>query len=138
MRLPPPSFLDLNQGVPVHPGEPQNAGRWELCRADDLLQAAGLPPYSTSLFRYWHQPGGGKDTRFVPVLAGSPQNASTRSLAEVLGPSDHHLPFNPQGGLLIAATLFPLGFEDYVDLLGGKPWKGLEHGKKHLMFEGPY
>ncbi|HYV31239.1 MAG TPA: hypothetical protein VEO53_09070, partial [Candidatus Binatia bacterium] len=99
---------------------------------------AGLPAYSTSLFRYWYQPCMGKESLFVPTVGGSPQSPRTRPLAEVLGDTDHHLPLNPQGGLMIAATLFPLGLEDYVDLLGGKPWKGLAHGKKHLTFDGPY
>jgi len=39
---------------------------------------------------------------------------------------------------MIASTLFPLSFEDHVDLLAGKPWKGIEHGKKHVTFDGPY
>ena len=133
-----PSFLDLGQGAPVHPGGAGDGSRWELCRADDLLQAAGLPPYHTSLFRYLYQPSAGKESRFIPMVPGSPQSPQTRALAEVLGQADPPLPFNPQGGLMVAATLFPLGFEDYVDLLGGKPWKGIEHGKKHLTFEGPY
>lgn len=133
-----PSFIDLGKGAPVHPGDLQNGGHWELCRADELLQAAGLPPYSTSLFRYLHQAGAGKEGRFVPMVAGAPQNPKTIPSSEVLGKTDHHLPFNPQGGLMMVSTLFPLGFEDYADLLAGKPWKGIEHGKKHLAFDGPY
>jgi len=39
---------------------------------------------------------------------------------------------------MIASALYPIGFEDYVDLLAGKPWKGIEHGKKHVPFGGPY
>src|SRR5260370_23792100 len=32
----------------------------------------------------------------------------------------------------------PVGYEDYVVLLGGKAWKGMEHGKRMLSFEGVY
>lgn len=133
-----PSFLDLGHGGPVHPGHSDNGGRWELCRADDLLQSAGLPAYSTSLVRYLYQPNAGPESRFVPMVAGAPQSTRTAPPADALGQAHHHLPFNPQGGLMIAASLFPLGFEEHMDLLAGKPWKGIEHGKKHLAFDGPY
>jgi len=137
-KHPLPCFIDLGRAVPVHPGDAQNGGRWELCQTDELLQSAGLPAYKTSLVRYLHQPGAGKEARFIPMIAGSPAGPRTVPLSEVLGKTEHHLPFNPQGGLMMATTLHPIGFEDYVDLLGGKGWKGIEHGKKHLNFDGPY
>ena len=137
-RHPLPTFLDLSQAGPVHPGEGDPAGGWELCQDDALLKAAGLPPYSTSLFRYLYQPAGSPPKHFVPVVAGAPQNEATRPLAEALGKSHHHLPLNAQAGLLLATAFGPLGFEDYVDLLGGKAWKGIEHGKKLISFPGVY
>jgi hypothetical protein len=72
------------------------------------------------------------------MVAGAPQSPRTAPSSDALGNTDHHLPFNPQGGLMMAASLFPMGFEDFVDLLAGKPWKGIEHGKKHVTFDGPY
>jgi hypothetical protein len=137
-KHPLPSFINLGRGTPVHPGDTQSGGRWELCQSDELLQAAGLPGYKTSLVRYLHQPASGKDARFIPMIAGAPSGPRTVPLAEILGKTEQHLPFNAQGGLMMASTLYPIGFEDYVDLLGGKPWKGVEHGKKHLAFDGPY
>jgi hypothetical protein len=137
-KHPLPAFLDLARSVPVHPGSAQNGGHWELCQGDELLQGAGLPAYSTSLVRYLHQPAAGNDGRFVPMVAGAPQGPRTSSPSELLGKTEHHLAFNPQGGLMMALKLFPLGFEEYVDLLAGRPWKGIEHGKKHLTFDGPY
>ena len=130
-----PTFLDLSRQLPVHPGPPDN--RWELCRDDAVLQAAGLPPYGTSLFRYLHQPAS-KDGGFVAVVAGAPTNSATRPLAEALKDIQAHVPLNPQGGLLMAQNFSPLGYEDYVDLLGGKAWKGIEHGKRLLNFHGVY
>jgi len=130
-----PTFLDLSRQLPVHPGAPDQ--RWELCRDDALLQAAGLPAYGTSLFRYLHQPSA-KDSGFVPVVAGAPTSTATRSLAEALKDTQAHVPLNPQGGLLMAQSFCPLGYEDYVDLLGGKSWKGIEHGKRTFTFDGVY
>src|SRR6185369_601563 len=89
------------------------------------------------LFRYLYQPGS-KESGFVPVVAGSPTSPATRPLNEALKDSQSQVSLNPQAGLLMAQTFAPLGFEDYVDLLGGKPWKGIEHGKRLLTFNGVY
>lgn len=137
-RHPLPTFLDLSKAAAAHPSGGPSEGRWELCQNNDLLQAAGLPAYATSLFRYLYQPGAGGESKFVPVVAGAPTSARTCPLSEALGGVEHHLPFNPQGGLVLASSFGPLGFEDYVDLLGGKAWKGIEHGKKFLTFDGVY
>src|SRR6266850_2580192 len=98
---------------------------------------AGLPAYGTSLFRYLYRPAA-KDGIFVPVTTGAPTNPATRPLAEALKDSAAHIPLNPQGGLLMAQSFSPLGYEDYVDLLGGKAWKGIEHGKRLINFNGVY
>jgi len=45
---------------------------------------------------------------------------------------------NPQGGRLMAMAFAPISYEDYADLLGGKSWQGVEHGKKQIHFAGPY
>src|SRR4051795_5501365 len=134
-KHPLPTFLDLSRKLPVHPGTPEK--RWELCRDNALLEQAGLPAYGTSLFRYLYQPGS-KESGFVPVVAGAPTNAATHPLAEALKDTQAHVPLNPQGGLLMAHSFSPLAYEDYVDVLGGKAWKGIEHGKRMLKFGGVY
>jgi hypothetical protein len=133
-----PTFLNLAEAGPVYPGEGGERGQWELCCDDALLQSAALPTFSTSLFRYLYQPGAGKESAFIPVVAGAPQNTATRPLAEALGKAEHHLSFNPQGGLMLAVSFCPISYEDYSDLLSGKPWKGIEHGKKFFNFDGVY
>ena len=133
-----PTFLDLSDAAPVHPGDPESGGRWELCRDDKLLQAAGLPAYNTSLFRYLYQAGAAQATKFAAVTAGALENSATLRMSELLAGVEHHLAFNPQGGLMMALSLSPLGYEEYVDLLGGKSWPGIEHGKKRLPLEGVY
>ena len=134
-KHPLPCLLDPAQATPVHPGDDQ-AGRWELCEDDQALQAAGLPRYGESLYRYLWQPGAGQ--RFVAATAGSPTNEKTVALNEAAGGLAGLLPLNVQGGLMTVITFSPFSYEEYVDLLGGKPWKGLEQGKKHLAFDGPY
>ncbi|HUR44653.1 MAG TPA: hypothetical protein VMZ27_02165, partial [Candidatus Saccharimonadales bacterium] len=134
-KHPSPAFLDLGRKVPVHPGTPEK--KWELCQEDAALQQAGLPPYSTSLFRYIYQPDA-RESGFVPVVSRAPASPATRSLAEALKDIQTQVPFNPQGGLLMAHNFAPLAYDEYSDLLGGKPWKGIEHGKKTIHFEGVY
>jgi hypothetical protein len=133
-KHPPPTLLDLSKVAPVFPG--QGDDRWELCRDDRALQEAGLPGYSTSLFRYLYQPAKGNSTGFIPTVSGAPENAVTTTLAAAT--ENHHLAFNAQGGLMLATSLFPIAYDDYADLLSGKPWKGIEHGKKTFSFGGVY
>jgi len=134
-KHPLPAFLDITGKAVLHPSSSEK--HWELCLDDGVLQAAGLPAYSTSLYRYLYQRGSG-ESRFIPVVAGAPTNAATQALAEVLKSAPEAVPLNPQGGLLMARRHCPLGYEDYVDLLGGKAWTGLEHGKHLMTFDGLY
>jgi hypothetical protein len=133
---PPPAFLDLAKAAPVHPAGA--GGQWQLCRDDQLLQQAGLPAYTTSLARYLYVPAAGGGSQLVPVTADAPESAATRPLAEAMAGVDHHLALNPEGGLMMATHFSPISFEDYMDLLGGKSWAGVEHGKRHLRLDGVY
>ena len=130
-----PTFLDVGRQQPVHPGTPEN--RWELCQDDAALREAGLPAYGTSLFRYLYHPKT-RESGFVPAVAGAPTNSATHPMAEALKDIQAQIPFNPQGGLMMAQSFAPLSYEEYVDLLGGKGWKGFEHGRRVLNFNGVY
>lgn len=130
-----PLFVDLAQRATVNPGAGDANGAWELCQDDPALTAAGLPAYSRSLFRYLWQPKAGAEARFVPATAGAPVGPKTLAPNEAFGQSAGHLPLNPQGGLARVNAFSPLSFEDYADLLGGKPWKGFEQGKKFWSFD---
>jgi len=135
-RHPSPIFLDAAAKILLHPNTADVANGWALCRDDAVLQSVGLPPYTTSLFRYLHQPTAA-EARFVPATAGAPENAATRPLGEILsGPAK--IAVNPQGGLMMAIKLSPIPYEDYADLLGGKAWNGLALGKKFLPLGGVY
>jgi hypothetical protein len=131
---PRPAFL----GAAAKPAGQENGAGWELCRDDQLLQTAGLPAYSTSLVRYLHQPAAGAKTQFVPVTAGAPENASTRPLAGVMTEVGRPVNVNGQAGLMMVMNFCPLSLEEYVDLLGGRPWPGLKHGKKAVALPGVY
>ena len=72
----------------------------------------------------------------MPVVSGAPANEATRPLSEALKETQAQVPLNPQGGLLMAQRFAPLSYEDYVDLLAGKSWKGIEHGKQLISFDG--
>ncbi len=133
-----PVFLDLSQAAPVQPVGQEQGGAWSLCQDDKLLEAAGLPTYSASLYRYLYQASAGAASRFVAVTAGAPENSATQPLSTALAGIDHHLAFNAQGGFVMALGFSPLGFEEYVDLLGGKSWAGVEHGKRRLQLDGVY
>ncbi len=137
-RHPLPVYLDLSGVQPVHPEGQDTSGRWELCCDDDLLQKAGLPPYSSSLFRYLYQPGTGAQSRFIPVVSGAPQGQATVPASAALTAMEKYPALNSQAGLLMVTGFAPLSFEDCVDLLGGKVWQGVTHGKKRLNLDGVY
>jgi hypothetical protein len=128
---PTPTFLDVANGEPVHPDNGSVA--WNLCRDDRALGSAGLPAYSTSPFRYLSD-----GNTFVPVVKGSPESAATKSLTEAMPSVSKLVPFNTQGGLMMVLPFYPLPLADYCDLLAGKAWPGIEHGKRTIKFDGVY
>jgi hypothetical protein len=66
-KHPLPAFLDVRRKTVLHPSSSEK--HWELCLDDGVLQAAGLPAYSTSLYRYLYQRGS-SENHFIPVVAG--------------------------------------------------------------------
>ena len=135
---PRPSLIDIATSSLIQPEGADGSGHWELCQDDLLLAEAGLPPYSTSLARYLYLPSAGKASRFVPVAGAALENASTVSPTQALGLNERLVPFNLQGGLMLVATFYPFGYEEYADVLGGKPWSGLIQGKTQFQFGDLY
>lgn len=128
-RHPRPLFIDPTSFSLIHPQDADGGANWELCLDDALLEAAGLHAYRASLSRFLYQPGKGKDSRFVPLTDDAPDSALSATFLATLGLSETAVPFNPRAGLMMVTGFYPLGYEEYLDLLGGKPWSGLEHGK---------
>ncbi len=137
-RHPLPSLIDLSTFSVIHPKGGESGGNWELCQDDALLEGAELPPYRTSLARYLYQPGEGHAARFVPVAGDAAENAATLSPTKALGLSERVIPFNSQAGLMMATAFHPFGYEEYVDLLGGKSWTGLAHGTTQFQLGEAY
>lgn len=134
-KNPPACFLDPAKGVAVQPGAAEPEGSWRLCRDEARLAKAGLPPYATSLARYLHRPEAGTTAPLVPVAAGAPAGTGCAPLEQAIPGLAGLIPFNPQGGLLLAQGLHPIPFDEYADLLGGKPWAGLEVGRRRFGFD---
>src|SRR5687767_12516472 len=128
---PPPLMADIASAAATQPVDVESGKPWRLCQDDGLLRGAGLPAYSTSVFRYWHVPEAGAKTKFVPVTAEAPKTDATLPLpAGVL--------FNPQAGLIMARRHAFIALDDYADVLSGKPWKGIEGGKQPVTVDRLY
>jgi len=127
-----PLFLNFSLDSTVHPRD-STEEPWRLATDDAALEAAGLPPYSTSLTRYLT--AGGPNPRFIPVTAGAPENAQTVDLKAALR---NLIPLNPAGGLLMVRTLAALELGEWLHILSGGAWRGIEHGKKPFRLRGVY
>jgi hypothetical protein len=132
-RHPLPLFLNLSLESTSHPRDAQTGEPWRLATDDAALIAAELPPYRTTLFRYLTS--GGENPRFVPVTAGAPTNSRTTDLKSAMG---NIIPINSAGGLIMVRTLALLELADWLAILSGKPWRGVEHGKKPFRPTGVY
>ena len=131
---PSPIFFDLNLNAMVSPADKATKESWELCTDRFILKTNNLPDYSTTLNRYLYLPKSDA-ARFIPVTAGAPENEATQPMSEALG---NLLPLNPSGGLMMVRTFSPISYEDWIGLLSGKAWSGVEHGKKAIKPTGIY
>jgi len=127
-----PTFLDLSKKSPVHPLETNSGAAWKLCTDESLLQQKVLPGYGSSLHRYLYVPELGGDSPLVPVTPGAPTNDFTKPMSEICSNSASIIPLNPQAGLLLVKKYVPINFETFIDILSGKPWDGLKHGRSIL------
>ena len=128
-----PLFLNLSLDATLQPRDAQTGEPWRLATDDAALQAAGLPPFSTSLVRYLT--AGGATPRFVPVTPGAPESPQTTDLKTALG---NLIPLNPGGGLLMVRSFASLALADWFSVLSGAAWRGIEHGKKPFRLHGVY
>ncbi len=125
-----PCLFDVEAAAPVHLVDSDSPEPWTLCTDDARLSGAGLPPYATSLHRYLHR-ASDESTPFVPVTRDALRNDRTKEFDDLLAGRDLE-PFNPGGGRLLVRRYQPLGYEEFVDLLGGKEWTGPLHGRTPL------
>jgi hypothetical protein len=107
------------------PFAPVEATAWRLCKDDALLQSFGLAPYSTSEFRYLHDPGAGGAKTFLATAPDAPTNSHVQGIERLKELPGVATVFNPQAGLIRVARFSPLGLEDYLKILEGQAWEGI-------------
>lgn len=135
-----PSFVDVAGNAIWHPIDPVTNAGLHLCTDADSLRSGGLPGYPESLHRYWTVPrlAGQSNTCFYAATPRAPETEAVRSSSSVLPFGTTLLPLNPEGGRLMVRRHAPLAFEDYVDLLGGKPWRSIVGGPGGVRLGGAY
>ena len=116
---------------------PVTASAWYLCKDDALLEKFGLPPYSTSPFRYLHEPNAPEPKTFLATAADAPANSHVQGIERLKTPDASEV-FNPHAGLIRVARLSPLGLEDYLQVLEGRAWEGIGPGPTRLFQRGIY
>lgn len=114
------------------------ASDWQLCRDDALLQAAGLPVYSTSPFRYLYQPTATSAKNFIVVSSNAPVNDRVLPLDTLKAGPDVIDIFNPAAGLLLVQRFAPLDLESFLQILEGRPWTESDPNASILPLRGPY
>lgn len=137
---PSPLYINLAEGEPWVPCDPASGQAYELCTSDAKLAAAGLPPYSRSLHRYWiaESAEAGRGPSWVAVTPGAPLAAAVVTADKIVPALSELVPLNPEGGLLQVRRLAPVGLEDYIDLLSGRSWAGLASGQSADRLDGGY
>ncbi|MBX3322770.1 MAG: hypothetical protein KF757_07240 [Phycisphaeraceae bacterium] len=101
---------------------------FEICREDALLRERGLAAYSTTLHRYLYVEALGAESPIVAVTRDAP-GQNVMKLTEILSGINRDLvPFNAGGGLMLVRRHSPVSVSDFVEVLGGGPWKGVSHG----------
>jgi hypothetical protein len=97
---------------------------WKICQDDSLLVSQGLPPYSTSPFRYLFDPTTTGTKTFLATTEKAPSNSHVQGLNRLSSGASGATIFNPGAGLLRVTQFHPLELEDYLQILEGRPWGG--------------
>lgn len=134
-RHPAPVFIDAARWAPVHPVHEDSGKPWSLCTDESLLEKMGLPSYAGSLHRYLYLPGLDAEGAFAALSRESPPG--NVPFEEVTGGRVDLIPLNQGGGLLLVRAFDPLGIESFADVVGGKRWEGVPHGRNLLSLLKP-
>ena len=104
------------------------ANQWKICKDDSLLVSHGLPPYSTSPFRYLVDPTTTGAKTFLAATDKAPSNSHVQGLERLNSAAGGATMFNPRAGLLRVTRFHPLELEDYLQILEGRPKGGGKSG----------
>ena len=135
---PRPVLIKRNSGQTAPLFTATEPAAWQLCQDDALLDSFGLPPYSTSPFRYLHQPDATGAKTFLATSPDAPTNAHVQSLERLKATPEVAEVFNPHAGLIQVNRFSPLGLEDYLQVLEGRAWQGLGPGATQWSQRGVY
>ena len=97
---------------------------WRICQDDAVLESFGLPPYSTSPFRYLHEPNATATKTFLATAPDVPANSHTQGIERLNAVPGVRVVFNPHAGLIRVTRFSPLELEDYLRILEGAAWNG--------------
>jgi len=111
---------------------------WRICQDDTLLSSLGLPPYSTSPFRYLYDPSSSSPKNLFATAKDSPTGPNVTSAAQLFSASDVRAVFNPHAGLVRITRFNPLPFDELLQVLEGQAWEGVAVGKQRLIQDGIY
>jgi hypothetical protein len=95
---------------------------WKLCKNDSVLTSLGLPPYSTSPYRYLYEPEASGTATFLAVSSDAPANAHVQSVDRLNALPEVRIVFNPHAGLIRILRFNPLELERYLRILEGAAW----------------
>ena len=127
-QFPLPTFIDLDAKAPFHPVDRETGIQWTLCRDDSLLESLDLPSYSCSRFRYLYLEDLGKASPFVSVSPDAPIAKHSVEMNDIVSDPKHFIPLNPSGERFLVMAFHPLGLDEYVHVLNGGSWNGIQHG----------
>jgi hypothetical protein len=117
---------------------------WSFCSDDALLQSAGLIPYGLGRERYLVSKAAGRPSRFVLVSerGEAVEVAGTREgmipLEKIVQSSGNESCVFWDAPRLMVRRLAPIAVVDYMQMLDGVPWRGVENGKLGIVFGGAY
>ena len=111
---------------------------WQICQDDALLGSLGLPPYSTSPFRYLHDPAATGPKTLFATASDAPTGPNVQSVDQLFSTPDVRAVFNPHAGLIRVTRFHPLPMEEHAQVLEGRPWEGIVPGGVRVIHDGIY
>lgn len=112
--------------------------KWRIFKDDAALESFGLPPYSTSPYRYLQETDASGPKTFLATAPDAPVNSHVQSFDRLSQTQDTRAVFNPHAGLIRTARLNPIHSEDYVQILEGSGWNGSVSGNARFSQKNIY
>jgi hypothetical protein len=117
---------------------PAETTPWQICKDDALLVSLGLPPYSTSPFRYLYDPAAPGPKTLYATASDAPASPQVQNVTQLFNAPEIRAVFNPHAGLVRVTRLHPLPLEEHVEILEGRPWEGIVPGGARVVSTGIY